>query len=187
MHIPELITEKFTLRPLREADSEHLVALCTDPLIIRWTTVPLNYTLYDAHNFLAFTREAAAQGKELTWGIDNSGVLAGVIALRLPQPGCGSLGFYLGSSLRGRGIMTEAVRVVLGYGFDPLGLGLDTIEWTCQAGNAASERVAVKAGFTGIHDAQSDTVGRAENNGQPTLCDVRTATMTRAEFAAIWR
>ncbi|BAV87065.1 hypothetical protein RA11412_0766 [Rothia aeria] len=40
MKIPELITEKFTLRPLREADLDELVQICTDPETVRWTTVP---------------------------------------------------------------------------------------------------------------------------------------------------
>ena len=31
--------------------------------------------------------------------------------------------------------MTEALRAVLGYAFDPLGLGLETVRWTALAGN----------------------------------------------------
>ena len=34
--------------------------------------------------FLNFTQRAAAAGRELTWAIDYSGVLAGVVTLRLP-------------------------------------------------------------------------------------------------------
>lgn len=85
MRIPELITEKFTLRSLRESDLDELVHICTDPETVRWTTIPLNYTRDDARTFLNFTQRAAAAGRELTWVIDYSGVLAGAISLRLPE------------------------------------------------------------------------------------------------------
>ena len=79
-------------------------------------------------NLPRFTQRAAAAGRELTWAIDYSGVLAGAISLRLPggsanAPGThADLGFYTAPQMRGRGIMTDAVRTVLGFGFDPLGL-----------------------------------------------------------------
>ena len=193
MKIPELITEKFTLRPLREADLDELVQICTDPETVRWTTVPLNYTRDDAQTFLTFTQRAAAAGRELTWAIDDSGVLAGAISLRLPEgsanaPGTyADLGFYTAAQMRGRGIMTDAVRTVLGFGFDPLGLGLDTIGWAALVGNAASERVAVKAGFTIITDGTSTSAARPDKYGNRKAVAVRQATMTRTQFAEIWR
>ena len=193
MKIPELITEKFTLRPLREADLDELVQICTDPETVRWTTVPLNYTRDDAQTFLTFTQRAAAAGRELTWAIDDSGVLAGAISLRLPEgsanaPGTyADLGFYTAAQMRGHGIMTDAVRTVLGFGFDPLGLGLDTIGWAALVGNAASERVAVKAGFTNITDGTSTSAARPDKYGNRKAVAVRQATMTRTQFAEIWR
>ena len=193
MKIPELITEKFTLRPLREADLDELGQICTDPETVRWTTVPLNYTRDDAQTFLTFTQRAAAAGRELTWAIDDSGVLAGAISLRLPEgsanaPGTyADLGFYTAAQMRGRGIMTDAVRTVLGFGFDPLGLGLDTIGWAALVGNAASERVAVKAGFTNITDGTSTSAARPDKYGNRKAVAVRQATMTRTQFAEIWR
>ena len=193
MKIPELITEKFTLRPLREADLDELVQICTDPETVRWTTVPLNYTRDDAQTFLTFTQRAAAAGRELTWAIDDSGVLAGAISLRLPEgsanaPGTyADLGFYTAAQMRGRGVMTDAVRTVLGFGFDPLGLGLDTIGWAALVGNAASERVAVKAGFTNITDGTSTSAARPDKYGNRKAVAVRQATMTRTQFAEIWR
>ena len=193
MRIPELITEKFTLRSLRESDLDELVHICTDPETVRWTTIPLNYTRDDAQTFLTFTQRAAAAGRELTWAIDDSGVLAGAISLRLPEgsanaPGTyADLGFYTAAQMRGRGIMTDAVRTVLGFGFDPLGLGLDTIGWAALVGNAASERVAVKAGFTNITDGTSTSAARPDKYGNRKAVAVRQATMTRTQFAEIWR
>ena len=138
-------------------------------------------------------QRAAAAGRELTWAIDYSGVLAGAISLRLPggsanAPGThADLGFYTAPQMRGRGIMTDAVRTVLGFGFDPLGFSLDTIGWTALAGNTASERVAVKAGFTNIINGISTSAARPDKYGNRVAVAVRQAMMTRAQFAEIWR
>jgi len=87
---------------------------------------------------------------------------------------------------RRRRIMADAVRTVLGFGFDPLGFALDTIGWTALAGNTASERVAVKAGFTNIINGISTSAARPDKYGNRVAVAVRQAMMTRAQFAEIW-
>ena len=52
---PELITERLTLRHLREADIPDIVESCRDPQMIRYTRVPLNYTRADAEDSLLTT------------------------------------------------------------------------------------------------------------------------------------
>ena len=56
------------------------------------------------------------------------------------------VGFWMAPWARGRGIMTDAVRLVCRWGFADLGLG--RIEWWANVGNDASRRVAEKVGFT---------------------------------------
>ena len=182
---PELITERLTLRHLREADIPDIVEACRNEETLRYTRIPLNYTRADA------ARQIAA-GQSQRWAIDASGVFAGTIELRLADgtpegPGTrAELGYYTAPKARGKGYMTEALRAVLGYAFDPLGLGLETVRWTALAGNEASERVAVKAGFTGIYDDIDPNSGRPDENGHPVQHRVRRTDMTRAQFAALW-
>ena len=136
---PELITERLTLRHLREADIPDIVEACRDPQMIRYTRVPLNYTRADAEDSLLTTARQIAAGQIQRWAIDVSGVFAGSIELRLPDgtpenPGTrAELGYYTAPKARGKGYMTEALRAVLGYAFDPLGLGLETVRWTALA------------------------------------------------------
>ena len=189
---PELITERLTLRHLREADIPDIVESCRDPQMIRYTRVPLNYTRADAEDSLLTTARQIAAGQIQRWAIDASGVFAGSIELRLPEgtpesPGTrADLGYYTAPKARGKGYMTEALRAVLGYAFDPLGLGLETVRWTALAGNEPSEKVAVKAGFTGIYDDINPNSGRPDENGHPVQHRVRRADMTRTQFAALW-
>ena len=82
-------------------------------------------------------------------------------------------------------MLTDAARVVLGFAFDPLGMGLDEVTWTAIAGNAASERVAIKLGFSDIRCEEKGTQGRPTENGTDTRLDARTATMTRKQFSHI--
>ncbi len=127
---PELITERLTLRHLREADIPDIVEACRDPQMIRYTRVPLNYTRADAEDSLLTTARQIAAGQIQRWAIDASGVFAGTIELRLADgtsesPGTrAELGYYAAPKARGKGYMTEALRAILGYAFDPLGLGL---------------------------------------------------------------
>ena len=136
---PELITERLTLRHLREADIPDIVEACRDPQMIRYTRVPLNYTRADAEDSLLTTARQIAAGQIQRWAIDASGVFAGTIELRLADgtpesPGTrAELGYYTAPKARGKGYMTEALRAVLGYAFDPLGLGLETVRWTTLA------------------------------------------------------
>ena len=81
---PELITERLTLRHLREADIPDIVEACRDPQMIRYTRVPLNYTRADAEDSLLTTARQIAAGQIQRWAIDASGVFAGSIELRLP-------------------------------------------------------------------------------------------------------
>ena len=189
---PELITERLTLRHLCEADIPDIVESCRDEETLRYTRLPLNYTRADAEDSLLTTARQSAAGQIQRWAIDASGVFAGTIELRLADgtpegPGTrAELGYYTAPKARGKGYMTEALRAVLGYAFDPLGLGLDTVRWTALAGNEVSERVAIKAGFTGIYDDIDPNAGRPDENGHPVQHRVRRADMTRAQFAALW-
>lgn len=97
---PELITERLTLRHLREADIPDIVEACRDLQMVRYTRVPLNYTRADAEDSLLTTARQIAAGQIQRWAIDASGVFAGTIELRLADgtpesPGTrAELGYY---------------------------------------------------------------------------------------------
>jgi RimJ/RimL family protein N-acetyltransferase len=73
-----------------------------------------------------------------------------------------SCGFWLAADVRGRGLMTQALRAACRWALAPApdGLGADVVHWEAYIGNDASRAVAEHVGFI-IHP---DTVpGR---NGQ---------------------
>lgn len=146
----ELRDDRLVLATPTRDDVDRLTELCQDEEIQRWTTVPVPYRRRDADWFV---RELVAMGwdtgRELTWAIrspDDRSVL-GMIGLSLDGEGSGEVGYWLGASARGSGLMVRAVRLVAANAFDPDGLGLTRMLWQAHVGNWASRRVAWRLGF----------------------------------------
>jgi ribosomal-protein-alanine N-acetyltransferase len=95
-------------------------------------------------------REDYAQGTAIAFFIfeRSSGKLAGGITLGNIRHGVaqsGHIGYWVGERYSGRGLMTDAVKVVSHFAFDEL--RLHRIEAACIPDNARSIRVLEKAGF----------------------------------------
>ena len=89
----------------------------------------------EAHHFFIF--EAGAQ--RLVGGLTLGDIKRGVSQT-------GTLGYWMGEAHAGKGNMTRAVRLVVSWGFQHL--GLHRIEAACLLGNLASARLLEKNGFT---------------------------------------
>jgi len=133
-----------------ERDIDRVASLCTEPAIARWTTVPQPYDRGDAEQFIlgAVTR-GWAHGTSCTWAIrrERGGELIGMIGLDGIEEREAELGFWLAPEARGAGVMSDAVSLVLDYGFAADGLALERIVWHAFVGNVASASVARRAGF----------------------------------------
>lgn len=143
--VPVLTGELVTLRPHAEADLEPILERCVDPLTQRFTTIPLEYTREMAQEYLAGLLEPSTAAA--SWAIEVEGRYAGTIDLRaLPvDDGAGELGFVTHPAFRGRGVMSEAVRLVVGHACDTLGWRV--VRWRAQAGNWGSAKAVWRAGF----------------------------------------
>jgi RimJ/RimL family protein N-acetyltransferase len=149
IELPTLTDGQITLRPRRESDFDALVAACQDPEIPRWTNVPSPYTRADAEAHHAATADDAALGRAIRLFVvdtrDDS-LLGAISLLELDrEPGYGEIGYWVVAEARGRGVASCAVRLITAWAHDVL--GLDRIEVIAHHDNAASRRVAEKAGF----------------------------------------
>jgi ribosomal-protein-alanine N-acetyltransferase len=114
---------------------------------------------WEAHRDKAETRAFLEHGTAsrepqtgVAWAIEHAGATVGSIALmgitwqhaawRVDRA---ELGFWLGTELWGKGLMTEAARHVLLFGFDSI--GLHKITTGCLEQNIGSRRVLEKVGF----------------------------------------
>lgn len=157
--VPVLSDGVVTLRALRESDlgtgapGEHSVlAQARDPEMIRWTTVPTPYTDRDARFFLGLHGQGWLSGGNRGWAVADAATddFLGSLDLRPRSDDAADVGFGLGSWATGRGVMTRAVLLALGWALDPAGLGVRTVGWQANVGNWRSRRVAWRCGFRGF-------------------------------------
>lgn len=143
--IPTLRGDLVTLRAHTPADAAAVYERAVDPLARRYTTVPLEYTPEMAMEFV--TRFTAPSPEQVSWAIEVGGAYAGTIDLRvLDGPArAGSLGFATHQDFRGRGVMSQAVGLVLGHAFDDL--GWTAVRWEAHAGNWGSAKPVWRNGF----------------------------------------
>jgi RimJ/RimL family protein N-acetyltransferase len=145
-HAPPTLTDGVvTLRGHRRTDIPAVVRQGQDPDMVRWTRVPIPYATRDAEDYLTAAAAGWSRSSGYAFAIEVSGEYAGAIDLRPQGRGAAEVGYALGPWARGRGVMSRALRLVLGWGFDVL--GLDVVLWQAQVGNWASRRVAWSVGF----------------------------------------
>ncbi|MEO5980745.1 MAG: GNAT family N-acetyltransferase [Pedococcus sp.] len=143
--IPVLTGDLVTLRQHRDTDADGVFERAVDPLARHFTMVPLEYTREMALGYA--TEFTAPSAEQICWAIEVDGAYAGSIDLRIMavDAGAGSLGFATHQDFRGRGVMSEAVRVVVRHAFDELGFA--SVRWEAHVGNWGSAKTIWRAGF----------------------------------------
>jgi RimJ/RimL family protein N-acetyltransferase len=149
MDLPTLRDDDLVLRPKVPDDVDALVEACQDPEIPRWTMVPSPYGRADAKAFIASSANEAAAGTAVNLlAVDAAdGRLLGSFSVMEMgrEPGYGEIGYWVTAEARGRGVATRAVRRLVRWAREEL--GLTRLEILTHKDNLASRRVAEKAGF----------------------------------------
>ncbi|MEN0053033.1 MAG: GNAT family protein [Mucilaginibacter sp.] len=143
----ELHGTGFILRGWLDGDEESLQKHADNPNVSTYLLdrFPYPYTMNDADKWVTYMRH---QKKQTNFAIAIDDHVCGGIAIDLTidaNSKWGEIGYWLGEPYWGRGIVTEAVKLLTDYAFK----NLDVIR--IQAGvfgqNAASMRVLEKAGY----------------------------------------
>ncbi|MGB4777637.1 GNAT family N-acetyltransferase [Microbacterium sp.] len=143
-----LRTARLELSVPVEADAAAIYEACQDPLIQRYTTVPSPYERGHAEEFIRRVATQWSEGVHLTWAVREGETLVGTIGVyRIDGKGAGELGYWVSPGSRRRGLLTEAARAVIDWGFSDTGLRLRRLEWRAVVGNVASARAAQALGF----------------------------------------
>ncbi len=156
---PVLRGERVVLRPSRDSDVPRVVEACTDPRSRHWlAALPDPYTQVEARSFLLHCAVQQSLGASVSWCLADPATDEllgdlGVFGLADEDPSSGEVGYWAHPAARGRGVMTEAVRLVVGHAFtgtDAGGLGVRRLQLGTGAGNTASQHVARRAGFVEV-------------------------------------
>jgi RimJ/RimL family protein N-acetyltransferase len=149
---PPLADEAVLLRPWVADDVPEQIMAFADPSVQRYSWPATRaYTEADAREFFAHQDEARRRGEELHFAlaapVDPAVVVGGgsLYGVDLEQ-GRAAVGYWLVPACRGRGVATHATRLMAEYAFTVLGVA--RLELTCGPDNEASQRVALRCGFT---------------------------------------
>ena len=142
----ELRDGDLVLRPPTVGDVPALVAACNDPELSRFIpNFPQPYLDGDARQWLRAVEEGCRRGERKTFLIVDGEAhrLLGAIEVRLGE--IGTIGYWVAAPARGCGVATRAL-VLLSRWAVTEGR-VQRLELTTHPDNAASQRVAEKAGF----------------------------------------
>jgi RimJ/RimL family protein N-acetyltransferase len=149
---PPLRDEVVALRPWRDGDVREKVRLFSDPETLRFSWAETDpYTEADAWAIHAANERAWEEGTGAEFACtepdDDEAIVGGASVYDIEAgPRRASVGYWTAAHARGRGIATHAVLLLARWAFDDLKIA--RLQLTCGPDNAASQRVADKAGFT---------------------------------------
>ena len=139
--------EKVRLRPVEEHDLPHFVRWLADPEMSRWLErLGKPPTLEDEYEWW---HEKRSDPDNVLWAIDTlDGRLVGTTELRLTlRAERAELGVAIHDKTQwSKGLGTDAVRLVVDYAFEEL--GLNRVELTTDEQNARAIRCYEKVGFS---------------------------------------
>ncbi len=173
----QLSNDRIRLAPPSGADVPAITAICQDPEIQEWTTIPSPYTSEDATEFVVdssarwinYTPDVT-EGSP-TWALYATELegepLIGMLSLvRDSRTGVvGEIGYWLSPEHRGHGYMADDVGMVLDFAFDTM--ELQSVVWRGEIHdgqpNWPSARVVWKNGFqfTGVVRGMISNKGKA--------------------------
>jgi RimJ/RimL family protein N-acetyltransferase len=142
-----LTSDELVLRPWRRGDAPAILAVCQDPEIARWVTIPQPFLPADAHalidNGLAMWRDGTGAAFAIVEA--TTGRLLGAVTRFGPDGHQATFGLWLAPDARGRGVGTRSLRLVSDWTLATTEvIRLDVF---IMVGNEPSERMVERAGF----------------------------------------
>ena len=147
MEFPHLETKNLVLRAATDADTLALFQVFADNEVMRYHDLEPPTHLEQVQGLIYRWSDRFTNNQGIRWGIarkiDN--LLVGSCGYRYKSPFLAELGYELAKPHWRQGIMTEALKEVIQYGFGPV--GLNRIEAMVMRDNVASIELLRKLGF----------------------------------------
>jgi ribosomal-protein-alanine N-acetyltransferase len=147
---PILENENIILRALSYADEKEMFLLRSSSTLMQYVPRPVMQHKSEAKAFIDLLKNREENKEAINWAITlkNDDTLIGNICLFMfnAQASRAEIGYMLATEHSSKGITTQAVRLVLEYGFEQM--QLNAIEALIANGNNASVAIVEKLGFT---------------------------------------
>jgi len=149
IRLPTLHTPRLTLRALALSDAPDIFAYACDHEVCRYTTWNPHTSIDDSRAFLANALGRYEAGQPASWAVvlKSTGMVVGTCGFMeiATVHERGGLGYALARNLWRQGLMCEAVKASIDFGFRVL--QLHKIEAHCDVRNIGSARVMERCGM----------------------------------------
>ena len=156
---PTLQTENLVLRRILQMDLADLFEMRRDPRMHEHTDTKPDEVMEATTAYYCKMNQGMEDGKWVIWAIEHktAAKVIGTISIWNFdwEKGCGELGYGIIPEYQGRGLMKEALRSVIAYGFDSL--NLKSLEAYTEVHNLSSVKLLEHCGF--IETAQVEEKG----------------------------
>lgn len=146
---PILTTERLVLRQVNAGDAEEVYFLRSDDQMLKYVGRPKAKSVQEAIEWIEMVNNAIKNNESVTWAITlkNSPTLIGNIGFwKIEKEHYRTqVGYVLHPDHHKKGIMNEALKAILHYGFHTL--EFHSIEANIDPANAASKRLLERNGF----------------------------------------
>ncbi len=146
---PIIETDRLILDRISEKDVNEVFELRSNPETMKYIPRPLVKNYEDALEHINMINEKIENNTGINWGVRLKGnpKLLGIMGFYRMQPENyrAEIGYMLSPDFHGKGIIPEAVKELIKYGFGDL--KLHSIEAVIDPENYASEKVLQKCGF----------------------------------------
>lgn len=151
--VPRLTRGLITLRAPQESDIPAIFEGAQDPLIPIFTRIPSNYSMANAEFYVrerspnAFANQTELQ-LALEYGNGDDAKFAGVISFHSMdlREHVGEIGYWVCAPMRGRGIGSNAAKLLTNFGFESI--GFERIEAVVNVENIASRKLLENSGYS---------------------------------------
>ena len=147
--LPTLETDRLILRKIEYSDKSDIFEYAKNPEVAKYVLWEPHKEEIDTIAFLNIIYAAYNKNKTAPWGIqikENSKMVGTVGFVKWDKENkTGEIGYALSQEYWGKGIITEAVKEIVKFGFDKMELKKITAH--CISENLASEKVLLKSGF----------------------------------------
>ncbi len=148
-YMPDLMTPRLRLRKLTMRDAEDIYRYSRDTEVARHVLWEAHRSIGESRGYLRYMLRKYRAHEPASWGIEytQTGAVIGTIGFMWIQQdnSAAEIGYSLSREYWNRGLMTEALRAVIEYGFGSL--NLNRLEAQHETTNPASGAVMRKCGM----------------------------------------
>ena len=146
---PVLTTERLLLRAINKEDAPEIFILRSDERVMKYIDRPRATSADDAEKWIEMMLDRKKDGTGILWGIslkNEKKLIGNIMFFNTDLANCrAELGYSLMAEFHRKGLMNEALKVIIKYGFEML--NLHSIEACINPANTASAGILAKNGF----------------------------------------